>query len=153
MSKTLLHGNLEIGVEICFTSTLPTKYFMWHKLCLSTSFLYHLGPPFLKIGVTVFLYISWNYLLSYHFSPPCGVALHFRSINLRETKRQRAKRHSNTHQNDLCPTRSWQHVNSSLVIMGYSFWILLGKYHHISMWLLSSVNPPGYFWRNSHQSF
>ena len=56
-------------------------------------------------------------------------------------------------QNDLCPTRSWRHVNSCLIIMGYSFWILLGKYHHISTWLLSSVNPPGYFWRNSHQSF
>ena len=44
-----------------YFTTLPTKYFMWHILCLSTSFLYHLGP----VRVTVFLYISWNYLLSY----------------------------------------------------------------------------------------
>ena len=37
--------------------------------------------------------------------------------------------------------------------MDYSLWILLGKYHHISIQLLSSVNPPAYYCRNSHQSF
>ena len=42
-------------------------------------------------------------------------------------------------------------VNTSLV-MGSSFCILLETHHHISIQLLSSVNPPVYFWRNSHQS-
>ena len=41
-------------------------------------------------------------------------------------------------------------VNTSLVMS--SFWTLLETYHHISIQLLSSVNPPVYFWRNSHQS-
>ena len=36
----------------------------------------------------------------------------------------------------VCPKRSWKRVNSSLV-MGSSFWILLVKYHHISIQLLS----------------
>ena len=145
MSKTLLHGNLEIGVEICFTSALATKYFMWHILCLS---------PFVKIGVTVFIYISWNYLLSYQ-QILSTVWLPYTSdqSTFVKPKVNVLKDIQILTKNDLCPTRSWQHVNSCLVIMGYSFWILLGKYHHISMWLLSSVNPPGYFWRNSHQSF
>ena len=42
-------------------------------------------------------------------------------------------------------------VNTSLV-MRSSFWILLETYHHMSIQLLSSVNPPVYVWRNSHQS-
>ena len=45
---------------------------------------------------------------------------------------------------------SWKCVNSFLVI-DYSLWILLGKYHHISIQLLSSVNPPVSLY--CHQSF
>ena len=45
---------------------------------------------------------------------------------------------------------NWKCVNSFLVI-DYSLWILLGKYHHISIQLLSSVNPPVSLY--CHQSF
>ena len=44
----------------------------------------------------------------------CCVQLYFSSINLRETKIQRTKRHSDTHENDLCPERRLQLYFSSI---------------------------------------
>ena len=81
-----------------------------------------------------------------------SLQLYLRSINLRVTKSQRTRTHWNTRQNDIGPNEAENvRVNTSLVKRS-SFWVLLETYHHISIQLLSSVNPPVYVWRNSHQS-
>lgn len=125
----------------CFQHMKQTAVLKFVSFCLRTTFHMARTSSIYTFGIRVSPGTT-KLLNQKNISASCGCYIStsgLRSINLPETKRSAIKRHWYTHGNYLYP-KSFNVLIPLMHHGGFSFWILLEKYHHIIIQLLSSCS-------------